>query len=137
MAKEQKDEAYSKHNNKHLFNYCLKNQSKIACLSSASEIAATITTTLRRLLPFCVLNTHTHTYMTRARLNAAATRRKRRLRREVVYSFSFSQNKMDCSLTKTVSRGTACAREQRLAARTSHHLWPLCTVMCDRMFIPL
>lgn len=38
----------------------------------------------------------------------------RRLRRKVVYSFSFSQNKMDCSLTKTVSRRSESARELHL-----------------------
>lgn len=47
----------------------------------------------------------------------------RRLRRKVVYSFSFSQNKMDCSLTKTVSRGTACAREQRFASESEASTW--------------
>lgn len=67
------------------------------------------------------LRTHTHTY-TRTHVHAHASPQ-RRLRRKVVYSFSFSQNKMDCSLTKTVSRGTACAREQRFASENEASTW--------------
>lgn len=78
-------------------------------LISANEIVATTTQTVVAAGNVCYLfaYTHTHTRLMRPQ-------RWRRLRRKVVYSFSFSQNKMDCSLTKTVSRRSESAREQHM-----------------------